>query len=98
MRKDHVIRLRLSEADRIAIQDAAANAGLGVSEFLRRCALGRRLLVDEDLATIRALREIAEAIRTRAVGTESDVVMERIRSEIEAQAARIERERQEKTG
>lgn len=96
MRKDDVLRLRLSKADRIAVQKAAAIAGLSVSEFARRCMLGRRLLADEDMATISALLDVAEAIRARAIGVESEVVMERIRSEIEAQAARIERKRREK--
>lgn len=95
MSTKHVMKLRVSERERLAIQHAAATAGLGVSEFLRRCALGRTLLVDDDLGTIGVFREIAQALR---IGVESEVVIERIRSEIEARATRIECKRQEKTG
>lgn len=97
MSRNHVIKLRVSERERSALQEAAAISGMGVSELLRRRGLGRKLLADEDLATIRALLRVAEAIRTRTIGVESEVVMERIRTEIEAQAARIERERQEES-
>lgn len=95
MRKNHVIKLRVSEREREALQEAAETAGVSVSEFLRRCGLRRRLLVDADLATIRALHAVAQAIRTGAIVVESEIVMERIRTEIEAQAARIARERRE---
>jgi hypothetical protein len=50
------IRLKASEKQRI--KDEAELAGLTVSEFVRRRALGKRILASADLATIRELRRL----------------------------------------
>lgn len=51
--------LRLMPEEAADIEEKAAQAGVSVSEYIRRCALGRRLGDRYDADVILALRDIA---------------------------------------
>lgn len=55
--------IRLTEADLAEIMDRASKAQLTFSEYMRRCALGRRTDMRYDVDAINELRRIADLIR-----------------------------------
>jgi len=53
---DAVIRFRLTTAEKAALVEAADHAGLTLSEYIRRRALGKVVIARTDAALIRELR------------------------------------------
>jgi hypothetical protein len=54
-----VKKFRVTPEDAAAIDNRAEKSGLSVSEYVRRCALGKRIDVRYDEDVILALRDIA---------------------------------------
>ncbi|MCD5327967.1 hypothetical protein ACFFU8_08960 [Chromobacterium piscinae] len=55
--------IRLTKADLAEIMDRAGKAQLTFSEYMRRCALGRRTDMRYDVDAINALRHVADLLR-----------------------------------
>jgi len=58
-----VVNVRLTKAEKEELREAAALAGLSVSEYVRRRALGRRVVASADLAVIRELRRLGGLVK-----------------------------------
>jgi hypothetical protein len=54
----HKLNVRLTAAEHAALKDAAADAGLSLSDYARRRVLGRVVIAATDAATIRELRRL----------------------------------------
>ena len=57
------VTLRLTQAERVRLQEEAARAGLSVSELVRRRAFGRKVTEIPDLARVRELRRLGVSLR-----------------------------------
>lgn len=55
-------KFRLRPADAAKIEERAARSGLTSSEYIRRCALGRRIDVQYDADAVLALTRIADSV------------------------------------
>lgn len=55
-------KFRVTPKDAKAIEQGAERSGLTFSEFVRRCALGRRIAVRYDADVIEALARLAETV------------------------------------
>ncbi|EOW6411052.1 MULTISPECIES: plasmid mobilization protein MobA [Cronobacter] len=53
--RNTLIQLRCTEAESEAIKNKAISAGLSTSEYLRRCALNRRIMVRTDIRMMNEL-------------------------------------------
>ena len=69
-RRDAVINIRLTEAEKCKVTEGATAAGLTVSAYGRRRLLGRVVIADTDLATRRELRRLGGLLKL--VHNESD--------------------------
>jgi hypothetical protein len=58
-----VLRLRLTPEEKQRIRDEAQLAGLTMSEFLRRRALGRTVLASVDMTLVRELRRLGGLLK-----------------------------------
>lgn len=43
IKKEEILKVRVTYWEKLAIQEKAANAGLKMSDYVRRCALGRTI-------------------------------------------------------
>ena len=59
---DKVLNVRLPMADKVALQQMAFQAGLSLSELVRRCCLGRKVVIDPDLGVMEYLRRGSEEV------------------------------------
>lgn len=57
-----VVNVRMTAAERQALQEQAKAAGLTVSALVRRRALGRAVVVDDRLQTLRELRSLGAVL------------------------------------
>jgi hypothetical protein len=60
---DAVVNVRVTSAEKAELREAASLAGLSVSEYVRRRALGRRVVASADLAVIRELRRLGGLVK-----------------------------------
>ena len=58
-----VVNVRLTTAEKAALKEAADLAGLSVSEYVRRRALGRAVLAQADAVTIKELRRLGGLVK-----------------------------------
>ena len=54
----HKLNVRLTAAEHAALKEAAADAGLSLSDYARRRVLGRVVIASTDAAAIRELRRL----------------------------------------
>jgi len=57
-RKKVALSVRVTDRDRDAIAEKAASSGLGIAEYVRRCALGRQTPSRLDAQVIAELRRL----------------------------------------
>lgn len=57
-------KFRVTPLDATIIEDRASKSGLTFSEYVRRCALGRRIDVKYDVDAILVLARIADSVDT----------------------------------
>ena len=87
------LRVRLSAAEKRQLQSEAKAVQLSLNEFCRRRLLGKPTNRSPDVARLGALEMLAQAIRERRVGHESDEVLRRIDADIIAiEVASLSRE------
>ncbi len=55
-------RFRVTPQDAAAIESRALKSGLTFSEYVRRCALGRRIEVDQNADLVLALSHMADSV------------------------------------
>jgi uncharacterized protein (DUF1778 family) len=55
---DAVVNIRITANEKNQIKESARIAGLSMSEFIRRCALGRRVVAHVDTIVIQELRRL----------------------------------------
>lgn len=58
-----VVNVRLTTAEKTGLKEAADLAGLSVSEYVRRRALGRAVLAQADAVTIKELRRLGGLVK-----------------------------------
>jgi hypothetical protein len=87
------LRVRVSAAEKLQLQSEAAAVQLSLNEFCRRRLLGKPTSRAMEVAQLGALEMLAQAIRERRVGHESDAVLRQIESDIVAiEVASLSRE------
>lgn len=60
---DAVVNVRFTSAEKAELVEAARIAGLSVSEYARRCMLGRAVVASADAAMIRELRRLGGLLK-----------------------------------
>jgi hypothetical protein len=60
---DACLEFRLRQAEKDAIQENAALAGMTMSEYVRRRTLGKPVLAAADLAVVRELRRLGGLVK-----------------------------------
>lgn len=60
---DAVVNVRVTAAEKSDLKDTADLAGLSVSEYIRRRALGRSVLAQADAVTIKELRRLGGLVK-----------------------------------
>jgi len=58
-----VVNVRLTTAEKAGLKETADLAGLSVSEYVRRRALGRAVLAQADAVTIKELRRLGGLVK-----------------------------------
>ncbi|MEN9544374.1 MAG: hypothetical protein RLZZ598_1207 [Pseudomonadota bacterium] len=58
-----VVNVRVTTAEKAGLKEAADLAGLSVSEYVRRRALGRAVLAQADAVTIKELRRLGGLVK-----------------------------------
>jgi hypothetical protein len=66
------MQVRLTPAERAELAAAAADAGLTVSDYIRRRALGRRITARVDLTVINELRRLGGLVKHLTLGSHID--------------------------
>lgn len=74
------VTFRISEADRKNLVEQASSAGLSVSEYIRRRALGHPVLARADAAMIRELRRQGGLVKHYALSGSPREANEALRS------------------
>lgn len=64
--KNRTISARFSAAERIKVREKADTANLCVSEYLRRCALSRKISSDPNMEVLKELHRIAMLLKQLA--------------------------------
>jgi hypothetical protein len=64
-----VVNVRVTEAEKADLREAAALAGLTVSEYVRRRALGRAVVARVDLAVLGELRRLGGLLKLTHTAT-----------------------------
>lgn len=61
IKKEEILKVRVTYWEKLAIQEKAANAGLKMSDYVRRCALGRTissLMTAEQVEAYKVLKDL----------------------------------------
>nr|WP_207002572.1 hypothetical protein [Trinickia mobilis] len=72
--------MRLTPTDALEIEERAAKACLSFSDYVRRCALGRRVDTRYDVDAILGLRDVADRVRALYADPRSAVSDDEVRA------------------
>ncbi len=103
MGKGERIAIRCTENERMMIEAKAAQAGLSLSEYLRRAALGRRITVKTDVRLIGELRRLGGMLKHLYPKKANWTVQEKraywtLYTQIQDVVSQIQEERNESSG
>ena len=86
-----IIKFRVTREDEREIQSRAGKASLTVSDYVRRCAIGRRVDTRYDVDAILALREIVSEIRALRADSRTALPDDEVRAALQSAVAAMER-------
>ena len=86
-----MLKIRVTPEDEAEIRSRAEKSCLSVSDYVRRCATGRRVDTRYDVDTILALRDAVSEMRALRVDPRTSLSDEEVRDALQAAVAAIER-------
>ncbi|WP_205182561.1 hypothetical protein [Burkholderia sp. LMG 13014] len=85
------LKVRVTPDDEQAIRSRAAQSCLSVSDYVRRCAIGRRVDTRYDVDAILALREVVTEIRALRADPRIELSDAEIRAALQSAVDAMER-------
>jgi hypothetical protein len=83
--------VRMTAADKAEIQLRAGRACLSVSEYIRRCALGKRVDMHYDADVILALSEVSASVRALLASPATNLTKDDVQDVLQKVVLAIER-------